>query len=123
MPVTQHTATSRVKQTVLLSLLALTFLLTQSVSAQPSKPATADIVPSFDTAFVTRAEAVMFLLQARIPTIPNLVTKGEFPDVPQGVWYERYIAVGERLGIIQANPTTHRMRPDDPVTRAEFMTM
>ena len=79
--------------------------------------------PSFQTPYVTRAEAAMLLLQARVPKIPALVTNGEFPDVPRGTWYERYIVVAERLGIMQANPVTHRIRPEDPVTRAEFISM
>lgn len=77
----------------------------------------------FQTPYVTRAEAVMLLLQARVPVIPALNSKGEFPDVPKGVWYERYIVVGERLGIIQRSSITRRIRPEDPVTRAEFLSM
>jgi hypothetical protein len=80
-------------------------------------------VSSFQTPYVTRAEAVMVLLQARIPKIPALQSKGEFVDVVKGAWYERYILVAERLQILQANPVTHRIRPEDPVTRAEFLAM
>lgn len=80
-------------------------------------------LPSFQTPYVTRAEAVMLLLQARIPKIPALSSNGEFPDVPRGSWYERYIVIAERLGILQVNPVTRRVRPDDPVTRVEFLSL
>ncbi|NOS67168.1 MAG: hypothetical protein HOO67_02275 [Candidatus Peribacteraceae bacterium] len=79
--------------------------------------------PTFQTPYVTRAEAAMLLLQARVPTIPPLLSNGEFPDVPRGEWYERYVVVAERLGILQAHPVTNRIRPEDPVTRAEFLSM
>ncbi len=80
-------------------------------------------VPSFQTPYVTRAEAVMLLLQAKIAKVPPLMSNGAFPDVPKNAWYERYIVAAERLGIIQANPITHRIRPEDPITRAEFIAM
>lgn len=65
----------------------------------------------------------MLLLQSRVPSIQAITSNGEFPDVREGSWYERYVVVGERLGILQADPFTRRIRPDDPVTRAEFVTM
>lgn len=80
-------------------------------------------LPSFQTPYVTRAEAAMILLQARVPNIPALQSNGEFPDVPKGAWYERYVVIGERLGIVQAHAVTRRIRPEDPVTRAEFVFM
>ncbi len=80
-------------------------------------------IPSFRTPYVTRAESAMLLLQARVPKIPALLSNGAFTDVPRGIWYERYIVVAERLGILQAHPVTRRIRPDDPVTRAEFISM
>lgn len=80
-------------------------------------------VPAFQTSYVTRAEAVMLLLQARVPKIPMLQSNGKFPDVPAGIWYERYIVAAERLSILQAQPGTHRIRPEDPVTRADFISM
>ncbi len=86
-------------------------------------PVAAAQIPSFQTPYVTRAEAVMLLLQARVANIPALVSNGEFPDVRHNIWYERYIVVAERLGIVQANPVTKRIRPEDPVTRAEFLSM
>lgn len=79
--------------------------------------------PSFQTPYVTRAEAAMILLQSRIPTVPTLTSNDEFPDVPKGAWYERYIVAAERLGILHADTVTRRIRPEDPVTRAEFMSM
>lgn len=77
----------------------------------------------FTTPFVTRAESAMLLLQARLPHIPALKSEGKFSDVKEGSWYERYMVLGERLAIIQSNPVTKAMRPDDPVTRAEFLLM
>lgn len=77
----------------------------------------------FVTPFVTRAETAMLLLQTRIPHIPALRSDGKYPDVPVNSWYERYMVLGDKLGIIQPNPVTKAMRPDAPVTRSEFLLM
>ena len=79
--------------------------------------------PSFQTPYVTRAESVMLLLQARIPRVPALVSSGEFSDVPRGAWYERYMVIADRLAILQPNAINRRIRPEDPVTRAEFLSI
>lgn len=105
---------TRRTRAALLSLLAMG-LLRAPVHAQGQRPA-------FDTPYVTRAEAVMLLLQTRIPQVPQRSANGEFADVLAGEWYERYLVVGERLGIVRADQA-RKLRPNDPVTRAEFLSM
>lgn len=72
---------------------------------------------------VTRAEAAMIILQARLPSIPDVRDTKRFPDVVPGAWYERYVVLAERYGIMDSDPTTKRMRPEDPVHRIEFLRM
>jgi uncharacterized protein YkwD len=78
---------------------------------------------TFETPYVTRAEAVMILLQTRLSVVPNIAADTKFPDVEHGQWYERYIVLGEKFKIIEADSQTLRIRPADPVTRAEFIKM
>lgn len=99
----------------------LSGLLALSISVAATPVFLTGQIARFQTPYVTRAEAVMLLLQTRIPKIAPLLSNGEFIDVATGAWYERYIVIGERLGIIDA--VNRRIRPEDPVTRAEFLTM
>jgi uncharacterized protein YkwD len=78
---------------------------------------------SFQTPYVTRAETVMILLQSRLRNVPNVRLDEAIPDVKPGQWYERYIALGAKFKIIETDPQTLKMRPDDPVTRSEFLKM
>ena len=71
---------------------------------------------------VTRAEAAMVLLLSRMPRVPPLKNLGRFQDVEQGAWYEAYVVNAEKYGILQADPLG-RIRPNDPVNRAEFLKM
>lgn len=77
---------------------------------------------SFATPFVTRAEATMLLIQARVPEVPRSFIN-DFPDVKPGAWYENYVIAGVRLGLLQPDPVSKKLRPEEPVTRAEFVTM
>ncbi len=72
---------------------------------------------------VTRAEAAMIILQARLPSIPDVRDTKRFPDVVPGAWYERYVVLAERYGIMDGDPVTKRMRPEEPVHRIEFLRM
>jgi uncharacterized protein YkwD len=65
----------------------------------------------------------MLLLQTRIPRIPALKSERQYTDVRPGVWYERYIVLGDRLGILKPDPVTHSIRPDAAVSRADFLVM
>jgi uncharacterized protein YkwD len=106
----------RITQKVLLWLAVALFALSAS------RVFAADVV--FKTPFVTRAEAVMLLLQARVATVPSaLINDGAFSDVKEGSWYERYMIAGVRLGLVEPDPITKKLRPDEPVTRAEFLSM
>lgn len=72
---------------------------------------------------LTRADAVRILLLNRTDNVPLFPNVNRFPDVPPGYPNERYLLAAERYGIISANPTTHLLRPDDPVNRATFLKM
>ena len=86
-----------------------------------STPASAVV---FQTPFVTRSEAAMILLKTRLhANIPPLSSRNKFPDVVAGAWYERYVVLAERYGILEALPQSKRIRPDDVVLRAEFLKM
>lgn len=71
---------------------------------------------------VTRAEAAMVLLLSRTTRVPQLKNDGKFKDVAKGSWYESYIVNAEKYGILRADPLG-RIRPNDPVNRAEFLKM
>lgn len=71
---------------------------------------------------LTRAEVVRILLLNRTDHVPLFANKGRFPDVPSGHYDERYLLAAERYGIISATPTG-LLRPDAPISRAEFMKM
>lgn len=77
----------------------------------------------FRRPYVTRAEAAMLLLLSRIPSIPPIETDQKFPDLKPDAWYWKYIIVAERFGILSANQRTKQIRPEAPVTRAEFLKM
>lgn len=80
--------------------------------------------PQFYTPYVTRSEAAMILLKSRLKTaIPDIPSEGRFSDVQQGQWYERYVTLAERYGILEAQARTRRIRPHDVVLRAEFLKM
>jgi hypothetical protein len=49
---------------------------------------------------ITRGDLVRLLLQARSPAVPPVVNDGQFPDVPQGSPDEKYMLLGQELGII-----------------------
>ncbi len=72
---------------------------------------------------VTRAEAAMLLLQARMESVPDIRDTKGFPDVAPGSWYERYLVLAERYGILDPDPVTRQMHPDTPVRRWEFLKM
>ncbi len=46
-----------------------------------------------------------------------------FYDVPTGAWYTDVVSSAVYLCILQGDAVTGTMRPDDPVNRAEFITM
>lgn len=73
--------------------------------------------------YVTRAEAVMALLLSRTLSVPEVHSDGRFMDVKKTDWFDRYITIAERYGIITADPATHKIHPHDPVNRAQFLKM
>jgi uncharacterized protein YkwD len=76
----------------------------------------------FYTDNVTRAEAAMLLLKTRAAEVkPEQVTKA-ITDVIPNSWYERFVAKSVRFGLMDPD-STGRVRPDQAITRAEFITM
>lgn len=71
---------------------------------------------------VTRAEAVSTLLSARIEDGTLAANNKTFADVPPFAWYADVMAAGERYGIV-APDEQGRLRPEDPITRSEFLKM
>ena len=58
----------------------------------------------FDTPYVTRAEAAQILLLSRLPSVPTLRNLNRFPDIQSDTWYEPYMILAERYGILRADP-------------------
>jgi uncharacterized protein YkwD len=75
-----------------------------------------------DTLPITKTEAVMLLLRARMQTIPIIADAKKFTDVPKKSPSEPYLAAAERFGIIRADDAG-RIYPDAQVTRAAFIKM
>ena len=44
-----------------------------------------------------------------------------FADVPAGIWYEDYVNSMAAMGLLEGDEGSYR--PDDPITRAEFVTI
>lgn len=79
--------------------------------------------PKFSTPNVTRGEAAMILLQSRFSSLPKTQNTGQFTDIPKGAWYEQYMLLAEKYGILSADPVKKKLYPDDPIHRAEFLRM
>ncbi len=74
--------------------------------------------------YVTRAETAMILLKSRLGgTVPAVTANGRYPDIPSGSWYERYMVLAARYRIMDPQPGTNALRPDDVVFRSEFLAM
>jgi uncharacterized protein YkwD len=71
---------------------------------------------------VTRAEAASTLLHARMETIPLLMRREPIPDVPRDAWYTNAIYAASYYGILTPDANGF-MRPDEPVTRSQFLKM
>ena len=80
------------------------------------------LAATFDTPYVTRAEAAMVLLLARVPSLPPIKNEGRFIDIKSGEWYESYMVYAERYGLIKPDPLG-RLRPHQAINRAEFLKM
>ncbi len=76
----------------------------------------------FDTPYVTRAEAAQILLLSRLPSVPTLRNLNRFPDIQSDTWYEPYMILAERYGILRADPLG-RLRPNEAINRTEFLKM
>lgn len=77
---------------------------------------------TFATPYVTRAEAAAILILTRVKTVANATANGRFADVKAGSWYEKYVVMAERYGILKAD-ASGKMYPEAPVTRAVFLKM
>lgn len=86
-------------------------------------PQTVEPLHSGPPNVVTRAEAATALLLSRNPNVAVIKNTYAFPDIKKGDWFEPYMLAAERFGIVKADPTTHRLRPTDPVSRVEFLKM
>lgn len=84
-------------------------------AAPPPKPRTSP--------YVTRAEAVMLLLQSRLAAEPQVRSNGKYPDVEAGSWYEPYVVLAAHYGLLEAEKGTNRLYPQVPLNRAAFMKM
>jgi uncharacterized protein YkwD len=83
-------------------------------------PAQAQI--AFYTENVTRAEAAMILLKTRARQIKKIAVTKDVTDVLPGSWYERFVATAVQYGLMDPDTKGH-VRPDDAITRAEFVAM
>ena len=74
---------------------------------------------------MSHAEAVTIfarlLSEHRGETVPNAAKAG-FRDVPEDAWYAGYVKYLSDCGVI-ASSGSAALRPDDPITRAEFVTL
>ena len=74
---------------------------------------------------MSHAEAVTIfarlLSEHRGETVPNAAKTG-FRDVPEDAWYAGYVKYLSDCGVI-ASSGSAALRPDDPITRAEFVTL
>ena len=72
---------------------------------------------------MSHAEAVTIfarlLSDHRGETAPNAAKTG-FRDVPEGAWYAGYVKYLADCGVIESSGS---FRPDEPITRAEFVTL
>lgn len=81
------------------------------------------MLAELETPYVTRAEAAMVLLLSRVPNVGDARNYGRFFDVLEGSWYEKYVIMAERYGILSAVPGTQLLRPNTPINRAQFLKM
>jgi uncharacterized protein YkwD len=65
----------------------------------------------------------MALLLSRTPRVPETHSEGHFADVKNTDWFDRYVTIAERYHIITKDPHTQKIRPNDPVNRAQFLKM
>ena len=70
---------------------------------------------------ISRAEAVAVIVRALQLTPLDLAPS--FPDVPTYSWYKDVIQIAADHCILTGDDRTHRVRPADPVSRAEFVVM
>lgn len=70
---------------------------------------------------ITRAEAAAVLIRAFGYDVQ--AGTATFDDVPEDAWYAGIVATAERLCLLRGDEGTRSVRPDDPVNRAEFVTM
>ncbi|MCX6807940.1 MAG: S-layer homology domain-containing protein [Patescibacteria group bacterium] len=69
----------------------------------------------------TRAEAMTFMVRALQLETPKFVEQTTFNDVSIASWYAPYIAVAHEKGLISYIPESSNFRPEDYVTRSEFL--
>lgn len=93
-----------------------------SIAAVPFAARLTGATVDYPTPYVTRAEAAMVLLLSRMREVPAVVNDGRFIDVSKGSWYERYVFMAEKYGILRADPLG-RIRPNAEINRAEFLKM
>lgn len=86
----------------------------------PSLPARAQI--AFYTENLTRAEAAMLIVKTRARTIRPATVGKDVRDVLPKSWYERFVAMAIQFGLMEPD-AKGRVRPDDAITRAEFVAM
>jgi uncharacterized protein YkwD len=58
-----------------------------------------------------------------VPKVGNAKNYSRFADIEAGSWYERYMIMAERYGIVSPAPGTKLLKPDDPINRAQFLKM
>lgn len=78
-------------------------------------------MPKPDASPVTRAHAVTMLLSTQLEILPYVENTGEYPDILPGLWFEQFMLAGAHLGVIKPHPVTGELKPQEPVTRAEFL--
>lgn len=69
---------------------------------------------------LTRAEALALVLRAVPLQIPD-VTEMSWKDLPANTWYYKPVGAATRLGLLTI-PADNMLRPEKPVTRAQFVT-
>lgn len=71
---------------------------------------------------ISRAQAISSIFLSRGSKLPAYDPHRTFADIPAGSWFEAPMRAAEQYGIIQGDEAG-RLRPHEPVTRADFLKM
>ncbi|MCK5017056.1 MAG: CAP domain-containing protein, partial [Candidatus Peribacteraceae bacterium] len=75
------------------------------------------------TEYVTRAEAVTFILRNRNPALPEMENSEQYPDIIENEWYSKFVLAGIYMGMWEPDENSNRVRPLGLVSRGEYLRM